>query len=227
GFSQNLERYLVELRRLLAAQALPQETGRELEKLTGGSIPEALKFVLESSRKMDGLISSLLKVSRIGRVEMKPETVEMNALIKNIMDSLFYHLEDAGGKVNCGSLPPCRADLAAVGQIFTNLLDNAVKYRRKDRPLVVNVTGEVKGGMAVYTVADNGAGIPAADLEKVWSLFYQGRAARTSGKKGEGIGLHMVKLMAEKNGGGISVESKEGEGSVFCVELPSLREETL
>ncbi len=224
GFSQNLERYLVELRRLLSAPALPQETGRELEKLTERSIPEALKFMLESSRKMDGLISSLLKVSRIGRVEMKPETVEMNALMKNVTDSLFYHLEEAGGKINCGSLPTCRADLAAAGQIFTNLLDNAVKYRQKDRPLVVNVAGEVKGNMAVYTVADNGSGIPAADLEKVWSVFYQGRAARTSGKKGEGIGLHMVKLMIEKNGGGITVQSKEGEGTVFRVELPCVPE---
>ncbi|MCX5793081.1 MAG: PocR ligand-binding domain-containing protein [Elusimicrobia bacterium] len=224
GFSQNLERYLVELRRLLAALALPPGPGRELEKLTSRSIPEALSYVLESSRKMDGLISSLLKVSRIGRVEMKPETVGMNALIKNIMDSLFYNLGDAGGKVSCGSLPPCRADLAAVSQIFSNLLDNAVKYRQKDRPLVVNVTGEVKGDMAFYTVADNGSGIPAADLEKVWSVFYQGGAAGTSGKKGEGIGLHMVKLIAEKNGGGITVDSKEGEGTVFSVRLPAAGE---
>ncbi|MEI7527323.1 MAG: PAS domain S-box protein [Elusimicrobiota bacterium] len=224
GFSQNLERYLAELRRLLSALALPPETGRELEKLTGRSIPEALKFVLESSRKMDGLISSLLKVSRIGRVEMKPETVGMNALIKNIMESLFYHLEDAGGKVNCGSLPPCRADLAAVGQIFTNLLDNAVKYRQKGRPLVVNVTGEVKENMALYTVADNGAGIPAADLDRVWSVFYRGGSARASGQNGEGIGLHMVKLMIEKNGGGITVDSKEGEGTVFSVRLPAAGE---
>ncbi len=224
GFSQNLERYLGELRRLLAALTLPPGTGPALEKLTAGSMPEALKFVLESARKMDALIASLLAVSRLGRVEMKPETVEMNALLKTILASLRYHLEDAGGEVKCGSLPPCKADKAAVSQIFTNLLDNAVKYRDKDRPLVVNVTGEVKGNMAVYTVADNGSGIPAADLEKVWSVFYQGRAAKAPGKKGEGIGLHMVKLIAEKNGGGITVDSKEREGAVFSVRLPAAGE---
>jgi len=223
GFSQNLARYLKELRRLLFAAPLPPETGRALEKLTGGSIPEALKFVLESSNKMDGLITALLKVSRMGRVEMKPETLEMNGLLKTILDSLYYHLEECGGKIKCGSLPPCKADPAAVSQIFTNLLDNAVKYRHKDRPLAVSVTGELKGELAVYAVTDNGSGIPAADLPRIWNVFFQpGKTSRAPGKKGEGIGLHMVKLMAEKSGGGISVESKDGEGTVFRVRLPAV-----
>jgi len=219
GFSQNLERYIKELRAALEPAALPAGAREALESLTGDRIPEALKFVLESSRKMDALITALLKVSRIGRVEMKPETLEMNGLLTKILDTLRYQLEEAGAKVEAGNLPPCSADPGAASQLFTNLLDNAIKYRHKDRPLLVNVTGEVNGDRVVYTVADNGDGIPAAEMDKIWNVFYQ--QDRSPGRKGEGIGLPMVKRIAEKNGGSIWAESKEGRGTVFYVELPA------
>ncbi len=216
GFTQNLERYTGELRAVLARTSMAPEAKEELNKLAGGSIPKALNFVLESSRKMDALITALLSVSRLGRVEMKPETVEMNGLMKKILVSLRYQLEEAGGKIKCGSLPPCKADPEAVSQLFVNLLDNAVKYRHKDRAPVIELSGEVKGGRVVYTLADNGSGIPRGELRDIWNVFY-----RASGKKGEGIGLPIAKRIAEKNGGDIRVESREGEGSVFYVELPA------
>ncbi|MEI7527324.1 MAG: PocR ligand-binding domain-containing protein [Elusimicrobiota bacterium] len=223
GFSNNLVAYLDEVRTMLAAAPLPPETRQALDKLTAERIPAALKFIIGSSRSMDALITTLLKVSRIGRVEMKPETLEMNALLKTILDSLHCQLKDADGKITCGNLPRCKADPVAANQIFTNLLDNAIKYRHRGRALAVNISGKVKGGMAVYTVSDNGAGIPEADLVKIWSVFCRPEAAPE--RKGEGIGLHTVKHLAEKNGGGVTVESKEGAGTAFCVRLPAVEEE--
>ena len=222
GFSQNLERYASELRGALAAEALPAALKKTLDKIAGESIPGALKFVLESSRKMDSLITALLKVSRLGRVEMKPETVEMNELLKKLQTSMQYQLKDSGGEIKSGNLPPCKADPGAVSQLFSNLLDNAVKYRDKDRPLVVTVAGDVKGGLVTYTVADNGSGISEADLHRIWNVF--SRSARAPGRTGEGIGLPMVRLIAEKNGGGIRAESQDGVGSVFYVQLPAAGE---
>jgi PAS domain S-box-containing protein len=219
GFSQNLERYIKELGEALSPVALRPETKAELDKLLADRIPGALKFVLNSSHKMDALITALLKVSRIGRVEMKPETVDMNELLKRILDSLRYQLEDSGGKVTVAGLPPCQADPGTVSQLFSNLLDNTIKYRHQERALAVKVTGEVKEGMALYKVADNGAGIPEPELGRIWNVFYQ--PDRAPGRKGEGIGLPMVRRITEKNGGKIRVESKEGEGSVFYVELPA------
>jgi len=219
GFSQNLDRYIKELIGTISRTPLPDETRQTLEKLTGERVPEALAYVLDSSRKMDALITALLKVSRIGRVEMHPKAVEMNQVLKKITDSLRYQLQETSGSINCGGLPQCKADPLAVTQLFTNLLDNAIKYRHKDRALEVNVTGVIKGGMALYTVADNGAGIPAADLGRIWNVFSQ--ADSTPTKSGEGIGLPMVKRIAEKNGGSIWAESKEGEGSVFYIKLPA------
>ncbi len=222
GFSQNLQHYVRELQEALIPAPLPPETRQGLEKLTMDRMPGALKFVVESSRKMDALITALLKVSRMGRVEMRPATVDMNELLRIILASLSYQLQQAGGKINCAILPPCKADPGAVSQLFTNLLDNAIKYRDESRALEVTVTGEVKEGAAFYTVADNGSGIPAGDLDRIWNVFYQPERAHKN--KGEGIGLPTVKRIAEKNGGSIKAQSKEGEGSTFYVELPAAGE---
>ena len=219
GFAQNLERYLLELRDNLAAVQLPQPVNEAVSKLTDKELPGALKFVLESSRKMDSLISSLLKVARLGRVEMKTQALEMNDLLKKIVAATRYQLEEAGASVKVGILPPCKADPTAVSQLFANLLENAIKYRAEGRPLAVSITGEARGASVLYKVADNGSGIAAKDLGRIWDIFYRGSAARSG--EGEGIGLTVVKYMAEKNGGSIKAESEEGRGTVFCVELPA------
>ncbi|MBI4351808.1 MAG: PAS domain S-box protein [Elusimicrobia bacterium] len=219
GFSQNLEGYAKRLREALAPAPLPAGARKTVDELAGNSIPAALGFILESSRKMDSLISALLKVSRIGRVEMKPATVDMGELAEKILASMRYQLEEAGGEIRCGDLPPCLADPDAVNRIFSNLLDNALKYRREDSPPRIELAGERREGLVVYTVADNGAGIPEKDLHGIWNLFY--RHEKAGEKAGEGIGLAMVRRMAERNGGRIWVESKEGKGSVFYVGLPA------
>lgn len=114
GFSQNIDRDIRELLEILTAAPLPPGAKERLGTLAGQRIPDGLKFVLERSDKIESLISALLKVSRIGRVEMKPEAVEMNGLLKKILDSLRYQLDEVGGKVNLGDLPRCKADPCAV-----------------------------------------------------------------------------------------------------------------
>jgi len=107
----------------------------------------------------------------------------------------------------------------AVSQIFTNLVGNAIKYRSADRAVSITITGEVNGKKAVYAVTDNGSGISEADLGKVCNIFFRG--GKTQQQSGEGIGLATVKRLAERSGGSVRVESKEGEGSSFFIELPS------
>ena len=222
GFSQNLEHYIRELKEGLAQAQAPREIKAGLEKLTGEKIPEALDFVIGSSRKMDALISALLKVSRVGRVEMKPETIEMGGLLQKVLDAMRFQLETAGAEVKAGALPPCKADPGAVNQLFSNLIDNAVKYRDESRRLVVGVEGELRGDRVLYKISDNGPGIPRKDLEKIWNVFYSHE--RPAGAKGEGIGLPMVRRLVEKSGGSIRAESDEGQGMTFYIELPAVVE---
>ena len=223
GFSRHLEQSVQDLRGALAALPLPAAAKAEIEKLAAEEIPEALKFILSGTHKMDSLLTALLKVARLGRLEPKPETVEMNELLKNVGDSLRFQLEAAGGKITCGALPACLADPAVVTHLFLNLLDNAIKYRHKDRAPAITVSGEITGSRAVYKIADNCSGIAAADLENIWNIFH--KHAKTAERKGEGIGLPTVRSLAEKSGGSIRAESKEGEGSVFRLELPAAAED--
>ncbi|MCM2267576.1 MAG: ATP-binding protein, partial [Elusimicrobiales bacterium] len=219
GFSQNLRTYLAEFRELLARAQVPPAEKDRVEKLLNEKIPETLAFVLGGSQKMDALITALLKVSRVGRVEMRPEKLDTAAVINKNLAALRFQLETSGGAVHLGALPPCYADPGAVSQLFANLLDNAIKYRHPDRSPEIRVSGETRGAVTVYTVADNGAGIPGTDLARIWNVFYHPEHATE--RKGEGIGLPMVRRLVEKNGGSIRAESKLGEGTVFYVELPA------
>jgi len=219
GFSQNLQRYLEELKDELERITRPGGVEGALKTLTEEKIPSALNFILDSSVKMDALITALLKVSRAGRVEMKPETVEMNGLIKEILNVMRFQLQEAGAEVETDPLPHCLADPGAVNQIFSNLLGNAVKHRSPERPPRITVKGRIHAGRVLYTVSDNGPGIPEGDLPRVWDIFFRPGSA---GAGGEGIGLPLAKRLAEKNGGSIRAQSTPGEGMAFIVELPGM-----
>lgn len=216
GFSQNVLGYFQEIGKLLAAGCGGEE---RIKELTDKKIPEALAFVQEGAERMDALISALLKVSRAGRVELKPEKIDPEPLLRRIMDAMRFQLEEAGAEVAVTpGLPACCADPGAVSQIFGNLLDNAVKYRDPARPLRVQVTAEKKDSFIVYSVSDNGSGINSRELKNIWTVFARPLSTR---RRGEGIGLTMVKRIAERSGGSITAESKEGAGSVFRVALPA------
>jgi len=219
GFARNLSEDFEKLRETLKPVPLPEETRTAVNELAGGSIHAALNFILESERSMNQVINTLLKVSRLGQVEMRPEVLDADAVLKNVADTLRYQLKEAGCEIKAGGLPPCKADAGALSHIFTNLLSNAVKYRDKSRKLQITVRGELSGGVARYSVADNGLGIKESDLPSIWQFFFSGDIRDV--EKGEGIGLPMIKRMVQKNSGRIWAESKEGEGSTFFVELPS------
>lgn len=219
GFSENLRKDLAQLADLTAPEVLPEEIKRKVVKLTGSSIPEALTAVTEGAVKIHHLLNALLKVSRMGQLEMFPEILDAESVLGGVLVAMAYQLRTEEAEVKVGELPPCQADPAALSHIFTNLLDNALKYRDKSRKLKISVQGEKKGGVVLYSITDNGLGIKAADLPKIWNIFYCGNIPGV--KKGEGIGLSMVRRLVEKSRGKIWAESKEGSGSTFFLELPA------
>lgn len=219
GFSQNIGRYLKELRDALSGLQASQEEKAVIDKLAGEKMPAALDYVLSGSRKMDALITALLKVSRAGRVEMRPERLDAAAVLQKVADAMRFQLEQCGAELKAGALPACWADQGALSQVFSNLIDNAVKYRAEGRAPLIEVSGERAGDKVVYRVTDDGPGIPAGDLDRIWNVFYSHE--RADARKGEGIGLPMVKRLVEKNGGSIKAEAAPGRGVIFIIELPA------
>lgn len=215
GFSENLAAYAEELKKGLAGT----DAGGRFEPLLTQKIPGALNYITESAARMDRLIKTLLQVSRAGRSAARKERVEVGPLLAQIGSYFSFALQKGGGRLEIGPLPPCTGDRDQLNQIFSNLVDNAVKYRDKGRPLLIKITGRALDGRAEYEVSDNGIGMEPEQLEKIWQLFY--RISATSGVPGEGLGLPLVKLLAEKNGGTVSAASTPGAGSVFRVALPA------
>jgi signal transduction histidine kinase len=177
-------------------------------------LPEAITFIRSSTRKMDALINAILKLSREGRRTLKPEGVDLQALLENAGNAVRHQIVEAGGELIIEGKPPTAlSDRLTLEQIFGNLLDNAVKYRAPQRPLRIHIQAATgPGNTIVVKVADNGRGIAIQDHERIFELF---RRSGSQDQPGEGIGLAHVRSMARNIGGDIVVRSELGTGSTF------------
>lgn len=219
GFSQRLEKAKGDIEARLAQDDVPETVRGSLAKILGERMPAALGFIQSSSLKMDALINGLLRLSRAGRAQLSIQPLDMNAMLHEIVGTLTIQTQQASATVTIGDLPPCLADSAQINQVFTNLIDNAIKYRDPLRPLCITVTGHQHGQHVKYQVADTGLGIAEEFQPKVWQLFH--RLDPGGSVKGEGLGLTLVQRLLERLHGRITLRSTLGEGSCFTVELPA------
>jgi signal transduction histidine kinase len=178
---------------------------------------EAIGFIKTSIGKMDRLINAILRLSREGRREFKPERVDMEALAVSIRDSLAHQAAAADAEVVVGKLPAVMSDRLGLEQIFSNLVDNAIKYLRRGVPGRVAIEGRATAAGLVYEVSDNGRGIDPKDRERVFDLF---RRSGVQDRPGEGIGLAHVRALVRRLGGTITLTSEPGRGSTFTITLP-------
>jgi signal transduction histidine kinase len=219
GFGRNLQKYLGQTNDLLQSSDTLDDFRTAFNPLLENKIPSALQFIEAASTKMDILIDGLLRVSRIGRAVLQKRLVDMDLLLQEIVKSMAFQLDKAGAHVEVVSpLAGCYVDPNQINQVFSNLIDNAIKYRNPNVPLTITISSQVQDRYALYTVADTGMGIAAENQDKIWELFYrlEGEAAIP----GEGLGLTISRRIVERHGGRIWVESEPGVGSRFMVELP-------
>jgi signal transduction histidine kinase len=220
GFTSELEASLSTLQTALSRTTeLPQAAEFEEARLAAlEDLPESIGFIRSSTRKMDGLINAILKLSREGRRTLKPERIDLGALLQTAADNVAHLLTDAGGSltIECRA-PPIISDRLALEQIFGNLLDNAIKYRDRTRALSISIDIANEAGRWVsISVKDNGRGISKQDHERIFDLF---RRSGAQDQPGEGIGLAHVRTMARNLGGEITVTSELGQGTTFKVSL--------
>ena len=181
-------------------------------------LPEAIGFIRSSTQKMDRLINAILRLSREGRRTLSPEKLPMTKVVGEIVASLEHRLSETGTTVTIEEpMPDVVSDRVAIEQIFSNLIENAVKYLQPGRAGKVIVRGRVNGDRIIFDVEDNGRGIDPKDHERVFDLF---RRSGTQDQPGEGIGLAHVRALAYRLGGFISVKSELGHGALFQVNLP-------
>ncbi|KEQ06567.1 MULTISPECIES: sensor histidine kinase [Pseudorhizobium] len=222
GFTSELDTTLSTVRTYILSDGdrLTEDEIREARVAVEEDLPEAIGFIRSSTKKMDGLINAILKISRDGRRELKPEPIDLSELLENTAASIYHQVDEAGGEIRIavGGAKGLISDRFSLEQIFGNLFDNAVKYRHPDRPLhlAVRAMPAKRNGVRIE-VEDNGRGVAPEDHERIFELF---RRSGVQDKTGEGIGLAHVRSLVRNLGGEITVTSTLGGGSTFIIRLP-------
>lgn len=181
---------------------------------------EAQSFIQSGGKKMQVLIDGLLTISRIGTQEMQIENIDMNHLLEDVRRSMNYQIQNNGITLHIEDLPPCASDSRQLNQVFSNLLDNAIKYMDPARPGIIRITGQKKNGTCEYRVIDNGIGISREHYRKIFEIYH--RLNPDNENSGHGLGLTIVATILERLGGSVRVESEPGSGSSFIIRLPAM-----
>ncbi len=220
GFTAELETGTQALAALIdrVEAASPELVDEDSRIAAREDLPEAIGFIRASTAKMDRLIGAILKLSREGRRAITPETIDMEALVDSIRATLQHRLEERDAKILIdGELPRIITDRTAIDQVFSNVIENAVKYADPARPGRITVSGRAERAQAVFEIADNGRGIDPRDHGRVFDLF---RRSGQQDQPGEGIGLAHVRALTYRLGGTIDLRSVLGEGATFIITLP-------
>jgi signal transduction histidine kinase len=204
-----------------AAPLVPDAAGELIlegeDKQLSQDFTEALGFIKSSIAKMDRLITAILNLTREGRREFVPVKIDTRELIEAIVTTVAHQASEAQAEIRVAPLPDIVSDRLALEQIFSNLIDNALKYLKPGVPGEISVRGRTKLGFAIFEIADNGRGIDPKDHQRIFDLF---RRAGTQDKPGQGIGLAHVRALVRRLGGTISVSSELHNGTTFTITLP-------
>ena len=221
GFTSELENATGRLNRFVSDHLEPAGivVPAEVREASRDDLPEAIRFIQTSTAKMDRLITAILRLSREGRRVVVPERLDMDGLVGGVFDSVRHQAEAAGATLVAGTLPPLVSDRISIEQVFSNVIENALKYPQAGRPVRIEVSGRRHGNAVHYVVQDSGRGIAERDRERIFELF---RRAGTQDTTGEGIGLAHVRTLLRRLGGTIECASVLGEGSAFTVHLPTV-----
>jgi len=177
-----------------------------------------LNVVTSSADQMRTMIDNLLKFSRLGRQALSIQTVNVSALVHEVIEE--FRKEQSAGKVDVriGDLPKCKGDQALLKQVFVNLLSNAIKFSRKKENPQVEVGCQSPKGETIYFVRDNGAGFDMRFADKLFGVFQ--RLHDDEQFEGTGVGLSIVDRIIKRHGGKVWADAEEGKGATFYITVP-------
>lgn len=185
-----------------------------------------LEIMLTESERLTALIENVLDFARVdrGRATFDFSAYSLSEVVQRAVEIYRYRAEREGLEIDVSlaeDMPPVRLDPRAIELCLINLLDNAIKYAKDGGRVTVKTAFD--GRMATLSVEDRGAGIAPEDIRRIFDRFVRGKSARDARIRGTGIGLSLVKHIAEAHGGTARVESEVGRGSRFIVTLPLWR----
>ena len=175
-------------------------------------------YIVDGSNRMLALIRDLLAFSRVGRQEVEHRPVNVCAVLQQTLSGIQTALDEADAEVTIDPMPTVEGDARQLGQVFQNLISNAVKFRGEAPPRV-HISALREEAFWRFSVKDNGIGIKEKYQQKIFEIFQ--RLHSRSKYEGTGIGLATCKKIVERHGGRIWVESEEGRGTTFFFTIPA------
>lgn len=221
GFNQEIQRACEELVGILDRDPeIPPETRERARQVLMDDMRESTSFMETSVNHLAKIVDGLLKLSRLGRVSYECKLVDVGDIVRRVARSMQGTIDAKRAKVRIQELPPLWADAAAMEQIFSNLISNALRYSDPERAPKIEISGSVDAERkrAIYSVKDNGLGIPESAMKGLFMAF---RRFHPEAGPGEGIGLAMVRRMVERHKGRIHAESEQGVGTTFFLDFPN------
>lgn len=185
---------------------------------------QAAQIIYDESARMHRMALDLLDLARLeaGTADLKMSAVDLGALLQSVVEKFTPQAQKAGVTLRLEvpqGLPAVTGDGDRLAQVFTNLVDNALKFTPEGGGIVLSA--EEVGGEVEASVADSGCGVEGEALPRLFDRFYQADPSRTGGERhGAGLGLAIVKEIVEACGGKIGVRSQVGHGTIFTIRLP-------
>ncbi len=218
GFCKELSDSCERLRGVIKHRKPMERKTSEITNLLDEEIPEALRYIRAGAEKINSVLSGILQFSRLGRLSLNRESLNVNAIVYGIATVMEFQLKEKGVLLQIDDLPDCMGDETLVSQVFSNLIENAYKYLDPTKPGVIRVSGKIKDEKSIYTVEDNGIGIQQSHQGKIFEMFHRLEPAAGAG---EGLGLTIVRRIVERHEGDVWVDSELGVGTKFFVSFPS------
>ena len=186
---------------------------------------ELFRRMSVSANRLSGYINNILNTSRYDRRHLRMHLSEttIGAIYDTIRDDMALRASSQNRLLTVtipDGLPTVAADTASLGEVFGNLIDNAIKYSNEGG--AISVSAASKGDYVELSVEDHGIGMPASVVSNLFQKFYRSHRSRET-VAGTGIGLYISKAIVESHGGTISVRSEDGHGSTFTVSLPTYK----
>lgn len=185
-----------------------------------------LQVIIDESDRLTGLVNDVLTVSKVNSnlEELNFKVFNLTEFLYGIINKFDYLQETDGYKfmVDIDQNLYTRADEEKIGQVFYNLLGNAVNYTGADKTVFISLKNSLSGDRIRFSVTDTGNGIAKEDVPEIWNRYYRVKETHSRPIKGTGLGLSIVKKILETHSFDFGVESEKGKGSTFWVDFPSI-----
>jgi signal transduction histidine kinase len=214
GFTRELARACEVLQALLPTvlPSLDDAQGAVVTLAMEDDIPEALGFIHAGVAHMDRLLEAMFSLSRMGQRPFYFEKLDMETIVQQCLQTLAYQVRERQVSVTVGPLPQVHADALALTQIVSHLLSNAINALVPGRPGELRITAAVGPETTAFHIQDNGRGIAADDIPKVFEVF---RRLGPQETPGAGMGLAYVRTLVRRHGGTVVCQSTLGAGTTF------------